>query len=424
MKAHKLIKKLSTILLAMTLITVTVPAFSGDAVMAETEGVWVLTSTEYYTPSQRTSNSNEYYKYDCSFDGFTQDGAVRFSVSGGYKGPGDWHTADLHHECTRPEPSYAPGETVTLTMTTIQENTVNGYKGGDGVAKICSEDLESPYDGRDRFFNSTTHANFNLDTGSLAIASPNTSCTAYADMPKSAEYGDRVAVMFIDTSAIDSYGSSYELGYGGHQFYEWIYTFMSSGDATAILNQDSNTSGQTTVQGDDTPATAVQGGDTPSATVNQTQSGSVGNLLVNPDWEDGLNGWEKIDSVEEECGDEKVALRSVVYQDINLTSEQEGAKVSFSGMICVNEGQPEQDQIRISLSFYSEDGKLISYDSRTETGYDLTYHEINMAVPLGAAYMKASISIRKYNGNNSFSFDDLSLTISQVSPGGFSKSAG
>lgn len=415
MKAHKLIKKISTILLAMTLITVTVPAFSGNAVMAETEGVWVLTSTEYYTPSQRTSNSNEYYKYDCSFDGFTQDGAVRFSVSGGYKGPGDWHTADLHHECTRPEPSYAPGETVTLTMTTSQESTVNNYTGGDGFAQIDREDLESPYDGRDRFFWNTL-VNFNDEDGNLAIANPGMTCTGYANMPEEAEYGERVAVVFIANSASDSYSRAYEYGYGGHQFYEWIYTFMGSDDAAAVLEkeQENDTMSQTTAQETKTIETSE---------IN-AETGNEDNLLVNPNWEDDLNGWKTIDSVEEECGDEKVALRSVVYQDINLTSEQEGAKVSFSGMICVNEGQPEQDQIRISLSFYSEDGKLISYDSRTETGYDLTYHEINMAVPLGAAYMKASISIRKYNGNNSFSFDDLSLTISQVSPGGFSKSAG
>lgn len=415
MKTHNLIRKISTILLVITLISVTVPVFSGTVAMAEAEGVWVLTSTEYYTPSQRISNSNEYYKYDCSFDGFTQDGAVRFSVSGGYQGPGDWFTGVVHHECTQPESSYAPGETVTLTMTTFLENSVNGYKGGEGFAQIDREDLESQYDGRDRFFWNTI-VNFNKEDGKLAIASPGEPCTGYANMPKNAEYGEKVAVVFIANSASDSHSRAYEYGYGGYQFYEWIYTFMGYDDAAAVLEKTkgSNTVSETTVQETTTTDTAEK----------QTGNENADNLLVNPNWEGGLNGWETIDSVEEEYEEEKTALRSIVYQDIDLTPDQEGTKISFGGWICVNENQSEQDQIRISLSFYKEDGTLLSYDSREEYGYDLVYHEINMSVPLGADYMKASISIRKYNGNNSFSFDGLNLTVSHVSPSGFSKSAG
>ena len=221
---------------------------------------------------------------------------------------------------------------------------------------------------------------------------------------------------FVTGTAYDSMSNSYENEYGGHQFYEWIYTFMGSEEAASVLNsqQSVSTSGQTSVQGNDTSV----------ATNVQTQGTGAENLLVNPNWDNGIKGWEKTDSLEEELEDGKTALRSTVYQDISLSSEQAGAKVSYGGWICVTNAHPNQDQIRISLAFFSSDGTLLSYDSRAEYGYELAYHEINMSIPSEAAYMRASISIRKYDGNNDFSFNDLTLTVSQVNPGGFNRLAG
>ena len=186
---------------------------------------WVLTGTNFYTPSNYTSKSNEYYKYVDSFEGYTQDGAVMFKVSGGYKGPGDWHTADVYHLCSLPARSYAAGETVTLTMQTIQENTVKGYRGGTGIAYICKEDKDLPNDGRSKFFKYNI-ANFNDENGNFVIAAPGETKEGQAKMPVKAEPGDRVAVTFVTTSSKDSYGETYENGYGGYQFFEWIYTWQ------------------------------------------------------------------------------------------------------------------------------------------------------------------------------------------------------
>ena len=144
--------------LALVLTAALIPT-GMEARAAEADGIWVLTDYHYITPGEYTSKQNSYYKYMDSFEGYTQDGDVVFKVSGGYKGPGDWHTADLYHFCSRPAQSYAAGETVTLTMRTIQQNTFKGYRGGDGIAYICKEDKDLPDDGRSRFFRNNI-ANF------------------------------------------------------------------------------------------------------------------------------------------------------------------------------------------------------------------------------------------------------------------------
>ena len=160
-----------------------------------------------------------------SFEGYTQNGDIVFKVSGGYRGPGDWHTADVYHLCSQPARSYAAGETVTLTMQTIQQNTVKNYRGGTGIAYICKEEKDLPNDGRSKFFKYNI-ANFNDENGNFVIAAPGETKEGQAKMPVKAEPGDRVAVTFVTTSSKDSYSETYENGYGGYQFFEWIYTWQ------------------------------------------------------------------------------------------------------------------------------------------------------------------------------------------------------
>ena len=211
--------------LAAALVMTAAALFSGSEIYAATDGTWVLTSTDYYTPSAYTSRQNSYYKYHDEFRGFTQDGFVQFWVSGGYVGPGDSHTADVYHECSQPEKSYAPGAVVSITLRTRQESTVGGYKGGCGSAYICKEDTAWPKDGRSRFYKNNI-ANFQDPKGSFAMATPGITVEATAAMPKSAEYGDRIAIVFDTDSSSDGINQAYESNYGGHQIYEWIYTFQ------------------------------------------------------------------------------------------------------------------------------------------------------------------------------------------------------
>lgn len=210
--------------LVLALTAALIPA-GMEARAAETDGIWVLTDYHYITPGEYTSKQNSYYKYMDSFEGYTQNGDIVFKVSGGYKGPGDWHTADLYHLCSQPAQSYAAGETVTLTMQTIQQNTVKNYRGGTGIAYICKEDKDLPDDGRSRFFKNNI-ANFNDENGDFVITGPGETKKGQAKMPAKAEPGDRVAVIFVTTSSYDSYSSSYENEYGGYQLFEWIYTWQ------------------------------------------------------------------------------------------------------------------------------------------------------------------------------------------------------
>ena len=149
--------------LAVALAAVLIPG-GMETRAAETDGTWVLTDYNYITPGNYTSKQNEYYKYVDSFEGVTEDGTVIFKVSGGYKGPGDWFFADVYHLCSQPARSYAAGETVILTMQTIQQNTVRNYRGGSGYAYICKEDKDFPNDGRSRFYKNNI-ANFSDEKG-------------------------------------------------------------------------------------------------------------------------------------------------------------------------------------------------------------------------------------------------------------------
>lgn len=147
-------------------------------------------------------------------------------------------------------------------------------------------------------------------------------------------------------------------------------------------------------------------------------TGNRENLLVNPNWEDGTNGWTTMVDIEEKDDQGQPAQRSVAYQEIALSELQGGQKVSFGGYISVSDEDPDQISIQMSLSFYNSNGTILVMDSREESGSELAWHEINLAIPSEAAYMRASLSILKHSSINVFCFDDLSLTIVQTNPGG------
>ena len=218
-----------------------------EAEAATSNGRWVLTETNFYNPANPpskmknnkgpvgyTSKQNENYKYDDSYLG-TEKGYVRFLVSGGYKGPGDWGTRDTYHECSQPAKSYKPGAKAEVTLKTHDENKYGWGSGGNCNALLYKEDKALPSDGRSKFFNGSGWVAYFEDADGNAYVDPDKGAAKVsATMPSEAEPGDRVAIVFITNSSYDSWGSSYENNYGGHQLYEWIYTFKAAPAKGAI----------------------------------------------------------------------------------------------------------------------------------------------------------------------------------------------
>ena len=239
----KKIRNLISLLLVAVLFASAIQLVGETTAYAASEGKWVLTEQNHFTPDTYVSRSNTYYKYRDSYMGII-DGNVTFKVSGGYDGPGDGSSCDMIHRCSQPKSEYALGETVSLTMSTVRENSVNvTFNTGKSMAKLCKENKELPKDGRSLFFeNGIANPDFKTDSGKAYADENDAAVTMKADMPKSANEGERVAVVFFDNSGKDSVDAAYEAQYGGYQYYEWIYTYTTKQASTTGTQASSKTS--------------------------------------------------------------------------------------------------------------------------------------------------------------------------------------
>lgn len=192
------------------------------------ENAWNLTDETYYSyEGAYVSKQNEYYIYNEYFEGITDDGYVSFCLDGGYKGPHyenhEISFASFEVECSCPEQSYAPGETAKVTL---RCETGNEFGERHNTARVYFSKGNGKDTG-DRFFG-WSDGYFADKDGEDWTHKWNTSTELFGNFPNSPQDGDQIAIVFDVATGYDSYGSEYENDYGGHMFYEWIYTYKAA----------------------------------------------------------------------------------------------------------------------------------------------------------------------------------------------------
>ena len=144
---------------------------------------------------------------------------------------------------------------------------------------------------------------------------------------------------------------------------------------------------------------------------SETYEGIPDNLLVNPDWEQGLEGWEILaDNRKRDFGSHE-AVYSVISQDVPVEEDMTGKAVKLSGSIAADPDDPTQESIYLVMSMCAGDGSIMVDDAVSEESAQLTYHEIIMDIPPEAAIVRISMEIRKQGTENGFNFNDLRLEI-------------
>ena len=144
------------------------------------------------------------------------------------------------------------------------------------------------------------------------------------------------------------------------------------------------------------------------------------NLLVNPDWKDGTNGWKTEVNTDAAVGNGKNLLCTTAWQEISVDGFRAGQVLKLCGRISVAAEDTTQELVRIGIEFLSDDREVILSDYEEEAGTKAVYHEIKAQIPPDAATIRVVLSIFKQDKQeNSFSFSNLCLTEETVlSPGG------
>ncbi len=191
-------------------------------------GTWVLTETKYYA----YMNGEEPYfvgdntKYRCSYS-VTDDNFVKFQTSGGFThptNPNDNSHIDAYHLCSIPDTSYPAGGPVTLQVKTYSENIKGDWYPVDGAwIGIACEDKEEAA-GMDPYLYFLQHTSIKFysalkDKYDFWVDG-NTNDTLTVNMPEEAKNGDRIAIVFQQSTA--GYGRG---EYNAGSFAMWIYTF-------------------------------------------------------------------------------------------------------------------------------------------------------------------------------------------------------
>ena len=192
------------------------------------KNAWNLTSENWFSFDGRyVSIYNEGYQYDKYFAGITDDGYVRFLINGGYVGPSyEYFAHSLASwvvECSVPNSSYMPGETVREI---VRAQTDNEYGKGQipGRIYISKGDSKDAEKGGDRFFGGSFIGGYFADKDGEDYPKWNTSTELFGKMPENPQNGDEIAIVCNVTPGTDG-APGIELNYGGNMFYEWIYTY-------------------------------------------------------------------------------------------------------------------------------------------------------------------------------------------------------
>lgn len=168
----------------------------------------------------------------------------------------------------------------------------------------------------------------------------------------------------------------------------------------------------------------------------------IGNLLENPDFEQGLKGWKNPDKcwfavIESDVGNAQhgrvlvwpVKSASLIdgyaegestriYQDVDISKYKADETLVFKTLIC-NYDQMPRDMGKVVLSFYDKDGKAV----KNEKGKAITYSQsqrnpnwnaqtIICSIPEGAAKVRVNLYACRYAGSDIDAYYDYcSLTV-------------
>lgn len=133
------------------------------------------------------------------------------------------------------------------------------------------------------------------------------------------------------------------------------------------------------------------------------------NLLVNPDWENGIEGWTAKTVNEEAVFKGEQGLCSSVGQDVALDDTFEGQLLRLSGKIAVSSEDPTQERIDLGIVLLGEDETYIYSQTEYEEGSEPAYHEIFVTIPEGTACARVYLTIWKNSKDNQMYFSDLKL---------------
>ena len=142
------------------------------------------------------------------------------------------------------------------------------------------------------------------------------------------------------------------------------------------------------------------------------------NLLVNPNWENGLDGWEIQAENESGTYQGQMKLHSLVFQDIPIGDINVMQKLRLSGDIAVEPNDPTQVCIRMGMGIFDQNGSIIDSKVETEEGSEKAHHEIVMDIPGEATKIRVFLEIWKDSTDNSFNYENLVLeSVEETSSG-------
>ena len=150
------------------------------------------------------------------------------------------------------------------------------------------------------------------------------------------------------------------------------------------------------------------------------------NLLVNPSFEDGLNGWVcpdgKWGTVEYESGYEPQDGSSFawptgasqentcLYQDVSLSGYKAGDSVIFSILVC-NYDQPPHDMGRVELQFLDSSGKVLKSYTQDQRNPDWNQQTIIASIPAGTAAARVILWAIWYVGGDVDAYYDAASLV-------------
>jgi len=150
------------------------------------------------------------------------------------------------------------------------------------------------------------------------------------------------------------------------------------------------------------------------------------NLLVNPSFEDGLNGWVypdgKWSTVESESGyeprdgqyfawpSEAYQENTYIYQDVSLAGRNAGESVIFSLMVC-NYDQSPHDMGKVELQFLDASGNQIKTYSQEQRNPDWHNQVIIATIPAGAITARVVLWAIHFVGSDVDAYYDMASVV-------------
>lgn len=238
------------------------------------------------------------------------------------------------------------------------------------------------------------------------------------------------AYVWIESEEGDEYGPwsvQAEQGQGGKENVNWYafpnvtlepgtYYLYDSNASTWSYAYDTDNKGMCMIRG-----TVVDGS-------SSSKTSKSGNLLTNPSFEDGLDGWEDPDGIWNNDPDttghdatdgnhfawpsDGASEDTYIYQDVYVDSDAEGQTAVLSAMLSTFDQNPT-DLARLELIFLNSKGKVIDSYSKEQRAIEWAKFTISAEVPDGTTTIRVMLHGIRYNGSiiDSY-FDDVSLTLS------------